>query len=211
MKEKRSRSKIIVAAFELFATEGYRVGINRIIDKAGVSRGALYHYFKSKEDLFEEVVKTYFFKQFQELPDIVSGPGNFQSKIQKIMYLPLSPLYEVAQYGNHQHTGAEGYLTIVSAIRKNKRLLQIQDDYDKLWIESLKTVVQQGIKEGQFTPRQTVAGLIDAIRLVVDGALLNAYNTSLEEAKHKLQRSVSYLLSVNIKPESTVLKQYIYS
>jgi AcrR family transcriptional regulator len=211
MKEKRSRSKIIVAAFELFATEGYRVGINRIIDKAGVSRGALYHYFKSKEDLFEEVVKTYFFKQFQELPDIVSGPGNFQSKIQKIMHLPLSPLYEVAQYGNHQHTGAEGYLTIVSAIRKNKRLLQIQDDYDKLWIESLKTVVQQGIKEGQFTPRQTVAGLIDAIRLVVDGALLNAYNTSLEEAKHKLQRSVSYLLSVNIKPESTVLKQYIYS
>jgi len=207
MKKKQSKTKIIVTAFELFVTEGYRVGINRIIDKAGVSRGALYHYFNSKEDLFEEVVKTYFFKQFQELPDIVSGPGNFQSKIQKIMYLPLSPLYEVAQYGNHQHTGAEGYLTIVSAIHQNKRLLQLQDDYNKLWVESLKTVVQQGIKEGQLTPRQTIAGLVDAIRLIVDGALLNAYNTSLEEAKHKLQRSVSYLLSINFKPEVAVMKQ----
>lgn len=207
MKKKQSKTKIIVTAFELFVTEGYRVGINRIIDKAGVSRGALYHYFKSKEDLFEEVVKTYFFKQFQELPDIVSGPGNFQSKIQKIMHLPLSPLYEVAQYGNHQHTGAEGYLTIVSAIHQNKRLLQLQDDYNKLWVESLKTVVQQGIKEGQLTPRQTIAGLVDAIRLIVDGALLNAYNTSLEEAKHKLQRSVSYLLSINFKPEVAVMKQ----
>ncbi|MBG0766657.1 MAG: TetR/AcrR family transcriptional regulator [Sphaerochaeta sp.] len=207
MKKKQSKTKIIVTAFELFVTEGYRVGINRIIDKAGVSRGALYHYFNSKEDLFEEVVKTYFFKQFQELPDIVSGPGNFQSKIQKIMYLPLSPLYEVDQCGNYQHTGAEGYLTIVSAIHQNKRLLQLQDDYNKLWVESLKTVVQQGIKEGQLTPRQTIAGLVDAIRLIVDGALLNAYNTSLEEAKHKLQRSVSYLLSINFKPEVAVMKQ----
>jgi len=209
MKEKQSKTKIIVAAFELFVTEGYHVGINRIIDKAGVSRGALYHYFNSKEDLFEEVVKTYFFKQFQELPEIVSDPGNFQSKIQKILYLPLLPLYEVDQCGNHQQTGAVGYLTIVSAIRQNKRLLQLQDDYNQLWIESLKTVVQQGIKEGQFTPRQTIAGLIDAIRLVVDGALLNAYNTSLEEAKHKLQRSVSYLLSINFnfKPESAGLQR----
>jgi AcrR family transcriptional regulator len=194
MKGERSKEKIIVAAFQLFVAEGYHVGINRIVDKAGVSRGALYHYFSSKEDLFEEVTKTFFFKQFQDLPDIVSGPGSIQSKIQKIIDIPLSPLYVVAEYGNHQQTAVAGYLTIVSAIRQNTRLRQLYDKYNHLWIESLKTVAEQGIKEGQLAPRRTIAGIVDTIRLVVDGALLNAYNTSLEEAKHKLQRSVSYLL-----------------
>lgn len=193
MEVKRSKENIVATAFELFITEGYRVGINRIVEKAGVSRGALYHYFSSKEDLFEEVVKTYFFQDFEQLPDIVSGPGSFQTKVQQIMDVPLSPFYVIDQYSN-RHTG-DGYLTIISAIRQNTHLMQLQEEYNRWWIESLKAVAKQGLAEGQLSSRRTVAGLVDAIRLVVDGALLDAYNTSLEEAKDKLQRCVSFILS----------------
>ncbi|MGM0432527.1 MAG: TetR/AcrR family transcriptional regulator [Spirochaetota bacterium] len=193
MEVKRSREHIVSTAFKLFVTEGYRVGINRIVEKSGVSRGALYHYFNSKEDLFEEVVKTYFFKHFQDLPDIVSGSGSFQSKIQELMDISLSPFYVVDQYSN-QHPG-NGYLTIISAIRQNDQLYEIQQEYNRRWIEALKAVVKQGLSEGQLNSHRAVSGLVDAIRLIVEGALLDAYNTSLEEAKHKLQRSVSYLLS----------------
>jgi AcrR family transcriptional regulator len=193
MEVKQSREHIVATAFELFVTEGYRVGINRIVEKAGVSRGALYHYFNSKGDLFEEVVKTYFFKHFQDLPDLASGPGSFQSKIQKLMDISLSPFYVVDQYGN-QHPG-NGYLTIISAIRQNSHLYEIQQEYNQHWIEALMAVVKQELYEGQLNSRCAVSGLVDAIRLIVEGALLDAYNNSLEEAKHKLQRSVSYILS----------------
>jgi AcrR family transcriptional regulator len=193
MEVKRGKEKIVAAAFELFVAEGYRVGINRIVERAGVSRGALYHYFSSKENLFEEVVETYLFKHFHDLPDIVSGPGSFQTKIQHMMDMWLSPFYAIDQYTDG-HTGS-GYLTILSAIRQNKHLLQLQQEYNRRWVEALKSVTKQGFSEGQLHSRKAITGLVDAIRLIVDGALLNAYNTSLEEARHTLQRSVSYLLS----------------
>jgi AcrR family transcriptional regulator len=51
-----TRTQLIEVATRLFAARGYEAtSIEAVLDEAGVSRGALYHHFASKEALFEAV------------------------------------------------------------------------------------------------------------------------------------------------------------
>ena len=53
-----TRERLIDAATRLFASDGYHaVGISRILAEAGVSRVALYHHFRSKEELILAVLR----------------------------------------------------------------------------------------------------------------------------------------------------------
>ena len=56
-----SKDKILHVAFSLFIHKGYRdVSLREIVDEVGLTKGAFYHYFKGKEQLFSEVVDHFF-------------------------------------------------------------------------------------------------------------------------------------------------------
>jgi AcrR family transcriptional regulator len=52
-----TRAKIVQTARRLFAARGYEgTSTETVLEESGVSRGALYHHFESKEDLFAAVL-----------------------------------------------------------------------------------------------------------------------------------------------------------
>ncbi|MFM0736979.1 helix-turn-helix domain containing protein [Paraburkholderia xenovorans] len=54
-----TRQALIVAAGELFAAEGYQqVGVEAIARSARVTRGAFYHHFADKAELFDALVES---------------------------------------------------------------------------------------------------------------------------------------------------------
>jgi AcrR family transcriptional regulator len=53
-----TRERILAVATELFATKGYdATAIPEVLAATGLSRGALYHHFASKEELFTAVLE----------------------------------------------------------------------------------------------------------------------------------------------------------
>jgi AcrR family transcriptional regulator len=54
----KNHEKILLAAEEIFATEGLMVPIDLVAERAGVGIGTLYRHFPTKEALFEAIVMT---------------------------------------------------------------------------------------------------------------------------------------------------------
>jgi AcrR family transcriptional regulator len=56
---RNTRAALVDVATELFAARGYEAtSIPAVLEAAGVSRGALYHHFESKEALFDAVLQS---------------------------------------------------------------------------------------------------------------------------------------------------------
>ena len=72
----KSRLRIISAAADLFHKKGVRTtGIGEIATAARVTRQQLYHHFRTKGDIAEEVVRAY-------LTEIKTGTSRLQGKLE---------------------------------------------------------------------------------------------------------------------------------
>lgn len=77
---KSSKEKILSVALALFAKKGYHAtSISQIAQKAKISKGLMYNYFKSKEELLDEIIK----KGFNSLAEFEYQPkGGVDPEIQ---------------------------------------------------------------------------------------------------------------------------------
>ena len=66
-----TQEKILIAGKEEFLTKGFKsASLRNIVKTAGVTTGAFYGYYASKEELFDALVKEpvdYFFEQFRKI------------------------------------------------------------------------------------------------------------------------------------------------
>ena len=90
--KEEARSRILDAAYKLFAEKGYHEAtMDDIAKRLGVSKGAIYLYFSSKEDLFEAMVKTapqafkeILYSSFGDEADPVQSATQFFDKMLKL-------------------------------------------------------------------------------------------------------------------------------
>ena len=72
--------RLVDAATRLFADRGFdRVAVQEIVDAAGVTKGAMYHYFGSKDDLLHEIYARVLRMQIERLEKFATGEGRSPS------------------------------------------------------------------------------------------------------------------------------------
>lgn len=120
-KTKNAKEKIINGAFSLFATKGYEATTTQdIIDMTQLSRGAVYHHFKGKQDILESVTNeaqlkvNAFFERLaandslttkEKIAEIISYTANSDVQKQLIYYswiekIPFALLDEIRNLNN---------------------------------------------------------------------------------------------------------------
>lgn len=86
MAKNDKRDLIIDAALEVFCEKGYANSrMADIAKRAGVSYGLVYHYFGSKEILFDTIVETWWENLYEVLEQQKMSTEAFEQKLQRII------------------------------------------------------------------------------------------------------------------------------
>ena len=85
-KDLKSKSNIIRVAFALFLEKGYKeVTIKNIMEATNLSKGAIYHHFESKEEIYYATIETYYINLFQTT-GLENMSDNFKDNIELIYH-----------------------------------------------------------------------------------------------------------------------------
>ena len=78
MKDKNhTKQKIIDAMYHLIGKEGYeKASMGKICDSIDITKAAAYYYFKSKEDIFLEIVKNLYEEDYSKYIENINKSNN---------------------------------------------------------------------------------------------------------------------------------------
>ena len=163
-----AKSKIVEAARIVFAKKGYREAtMDDVAQEVGVSKGALYSYFKSKEDLLKEIS----LQGHQTLRTILSETcayNNLEYALEQI-YTTITEKYK----GNlHTHFEIVAIASHDAQIRKI-----VFEDYQKD-IEAIEAFLEEKKKQGAIrsgVDARVLADLFIALYMETLAKLLIGY------------------------------------
>lgn len=76
------RGRLVDAATRLFAEKGFEsTTVQEVVDAAGVTKGAMYHYFSSKDDVLYEIYHRVLSMQTERLDHILDGEGALPDRL----------------------------------------------------------------------------------------------------------------------------------
>lgn len=74
--------RLLAAATRLFAENGYEnTSVQEIVTAAGVTKGAMYHYFAAKDDLLYEIYQRLLALQTERLERLADGTGTPEERL----------------------------------------------------------------------------------------------------------------------------------
>lgn len=80
------REKLLNQCFELFAQQGYAaLSMRRIAEELEVSTGTLYHYFRGKEELFNQLVESITTRDLFDVEEALRGKTTLDQRVEALL------------------------------------------------------------------------------------------------------------------------------
>jgi AcrR family transcriptional regulator len=135
-------NRIIEVAQAIFKKYGFRKStMDEIAIAAGKGKSTLYHYFKSKEEVFAAVIEKEGNTMFKELNKIITANIDCKSKLKKYITTRMELIHELS---NLYSAIKSDYLNHFNFIQKYRVKY---DEYEIIFIEQ---ILQDGINKKEF-------------------------------------------------------------
>jgi AcrR family transcriptional regulator len=136
--------RLLAEATRLFAERGYdRTSVQEIVEAAGVTKGALYHYFGSKDDLLHEIYGRVLRLQTERLDAIVARDTDVRGRLSEaaadVVVTSIQNLDDTKIFFRSMHQLSPEKQKAVRAERRR-------------YHETFRSLIEEGQRDGHFRP-----------------------------------------------------------
>lgn len=196
---------IMNTAARLFMEKGFdRTSLQDIIDETKLSKGAIYHHFTSKEDIFDKICQRIGAENAQRLAAVRDDKSlNGSEKLRQIFRSSML------------HPNQERIAEIIPCLLDNPRLLtiHIRMQFDEVAPDFIAPIIKEGIADGSIkaeNPEQ----LAEAIMILSDVWLNPAVHpVSKEDTRRRCEvfRSITRSMGLDFFDDDVVQAYVDYS
>lgn len=163
-------NRILDVAMVLFLEKGYdNTTIQDIVDALGdLSKGAIYHHFKSKEEIIEAVIPRLYGSSNSELLEIKTSTS----------YTGLEKLKEIVLI-SLKNPGQEKLAMAAPNLMKNPRFLtqQLYNTIEHIVPQLIEPIIKEGIKDGSIVsdnPKEVAETFMILMNIWINPAIFHS-------------------------------------
>ena len=180
--------QIINAAEEVFTKKGFdEARMDDIAEETGLSKGTLYLYFKSKDDLIIAILDRMIQREFKQLENLSQDELSATDAIWKITDLLTKDIL--------------GWLRLIPIVYqflalafRNKYVQIALKKYINRYLDILVPIIQRGVEAGEFRQVDTREVAIAMGALIEGTLLLWVYDRSLVKPQYHIHSGMKLLL-----------------
>jgi len=165
LKQER-RKQILDAAVQVFSQHGFnQARMDDIVVESGLSKGALYWYYKSKDKIILALMDRIFVGEMKAAEDLVTAGG---SAGQRLHLLFEAAFDEISHFEQRMSLGYEFF----SLAARNEEVRDAIRGYYRRYHSILSQIIQQGIDSSEFVPIDPDDAAAAALGIVEGMALM---------------------------------------
>jgi AcrR family transcriptional regulator len=172
-KEKRKES-IFEAALLCFNETGYdKTNSETIAARAGMSKGGLFHYFKSKKQLFLELFQYRVNKYFDQMKSCIKEEDSPEDRLRML----------VKEAGLVLKHNVEFYKFCIEFLSMGVRDPEIRDimtAFYKSSVQTFQSIIHEGVDAGKFEENLDTEKTARAFYLLVTGVFFTYFSINVD-------------------------------
>jgi len=187
------QAQIIEAAFRLIAKRGsYNVSVQSVATEAGLSKGAVLHYYPTKDELFTAVFREFFRQIFEWLKETITRDDNNLEKLRSISDGLLD------EDNSFISIGYPLYIGCMARAVYEETYNQLFREWVDSWVELVTGVIEEGVEQGEFNrvhPEEAAKAISAFCQGLASRWYLDRNQHSTEWARETLRSYTTALLT----------------
>ncbi len=184
------KQQILEAAIAVFARLGFRAArMEDVAEQAGLSKAALYLYYKSKDAIIAALLQRLFAQEFKQLQALVESEGN-GPVVEQLLVLTRQFASMLQWMSRFMPIAFEFY----AIAGRDKQVRQFLKEYFSDYRQLLARLIERGIVQGEFRDIDAEATAITLTALFEGLALLFFVDPEATRWAEQTETSVQLLL-----------------